>query len=229
MADSSGMLASARGIEPGLNGLFPTLLWRADAFSDSAVSGIDASANAALAQAIRDACRLDQDFTAGGYPNGYTTYASNYPLGDDPRCAALRSWILKEAEAYLRQVRVLAGWRPVLSSFFGTVGKRWSQHAAHRHENSEISGVYHVEAAAGSAALILHSPLEPLMMASRHELFKAASRWTEAEQVMQPRAGQLLLFPSWLEHAVAVQQVDGERVAISVNIVLTRSASEGVP
>jgi uncharacterized protein (TIGR02466 family) len=229
MADAPALPTACRDIEPGLNGLFPTLIWRADAFSDSAVSGIDIGINAALAQAIRDARQRDRDFSAGNYPNGYTTYASNYPLRDDPRCAALQCWILQETEAYLRQARVQPGWHPVLSSFFGTLGRRWSQHAAHRHENSEISGVYHVEAAEGSAGLILHSPLEPLMMASRHDLFKATSRWTESERVLSPRAGQLILFPSWLEHAVAVQQVDGERLAISVNIVLKKSTSEELP
>jgi hypothetical protein len=32
----------------------------------------------------------------------------------------------------------------------------------------------------------------------------------------------LILFPSWLEHAVEVQRVEGERLAISVNLVVER-------
>lgn len=201
---------------------FPTSLWRADAFSDSSASGIDVAINNGIAQAVRDACRLDAGFQNQDYHNGYTSYASNYPLQADPRCAALQSWILREAEGYLRDIGIRPGWQAVITSFFGTIGRQWSQHAAHRHENVEISGVYHIEAPEDSAALILHSPLESLQMRSRHDLFKVASPWRQSQRALAPQAGQLTLFPSWLEHAVAVQRVEGERLAISVNLVVER-------
>jgi uncharacterized protein (TIGR02466 family) len=214
--------ASKVSAKRGVEFHFPTLLWRADAFSDSAASGIDAYINAEIAEAVRDARRLDADFQNEHYNNGYTSYASNYQLKSDPRCAALKSWILREAEGYLRDIGVRTGWQAVMTSFFCTIGTQWSQHGAHRHENVEISGVYHIEAPDNSAALIVHSPLECLQMRSRHDLFKPASPWRQSRKVLPPVSGQLILFPSWLEHAVEVQRVEGERLAISVNLVVER-------
>jgi len=214
--------ASRGSAKRGVEFHFPTLLWRADAFSDSAASGIDTNINAGIAEAVRDARRLDAGFQNEHYNNGYTSYASNYQLKADPRCAALQSWILREAEGYLRDIGVRPGWRPVMTSFFCTIGNQWSQHGAHRHENVEISGVYHIEAPDDSAALIMHSPLECLQMRSRHDLFKAASPWRQSPKALPPVSGQLILFPSWLEHAVEVQRVEGERLAISLNLVVER-------
>jgi uncharacterized protein (TIGR02466 family) len=210
-------------LDSGLNQLFPTLIWRANAYADSDLSGIDSKVNAAIATAVRDACARDRAFKPADYPNGYTTYSSRFPLREDPRCAPLLYWILREAQVYFQHVGVLPGWRPVIADFFGTIGRQWSHHGAHRHENSEVSGVYYPKADAQSAALTLHSPLEPLQMASRHELFKPGSQWSETERLMPPRTGNLILFPSWLEHAVEVQREFGERIAISVNIRLERT------
>lgn len=123
MTRNAVLMPSNGQLDSGLNQLFPTLIWRANAYADSDLSGIDSKVNAAIANAVRDACARDRAFKPADYPNGYTTYSSRFPLREDPRCAPLLYWILREAQVYFQHVGVSPGWRPVISDFFGTIGR----------------------------------------------------------------------------------------------------------
>jgi uncharacterized protein (TIGR02466 family) len=79
-----------------------------------------------------------------------------------------------------------------------------------------ISGTVYVATPKGSSALKLEDPRLPLMMA-------APPRRADAPQAMQPfvylqpQAGTVLMWESWLRHEVPANAARAERISISFN------------
>ena len=86
----------------------------------------------------------------------------------------------------------------------------------HIHPHSIISGTLYVEVPRGSGAIRFEDPRLPMMMA-------APTRQPDAPDelrpfiTVQPRAGLLLLWESWLRHEVLPGTGRGERLSISFN------------
>ena len=119
-----------------------------------------------------------------------------------------------------------ARYRAKMSTFFATVAEKHSRHGSHRHERCEVSGVYYVRAPRGSAALLLHSPLEAYKSASLLHAFQPDGAWQQFYTRIVPSEGRLVLFPSWLEHEVEVHRIDSPRISISVNFVIESRTGE---
>ena len=83
----------------------------------------------------------------------------------------------------------------------------------HRHELSVISGALYVEAPEGSVGLNFHSPLAQCRMA---EMILGSNEWNENLHTVECKEGQLILFPSWLEHSTDLNRSD-KRVVVSFN------------
>lgn len=82
----------------------------------------------------------------------------------------------------------------------------------HRHEGSIISGAFYLKVDNKSVPLIFKSPLHPYKMI---DIFKTPSQYSCSLYNLKPTIGQLVLFPSWLEHETDPEC--GERVVISFN------------
>ena len=81
-------------------------------------------------------------------------------------------------------------------------------HSFHLHPQSIVSGTYYVRTPRGCAGLKFEDP--------RLSKFMAAPSRT-AHIAYPARAGEVILFESWLRHEVPANQADGERVSISFN------------
>jgi uncharacterized protein (TIGR02466 family) len=93
---------------------------------------------------------------------------------------------------------------------------RGTAHSFHLHPQSAVSGTYYVKTPRGCPGLKFEDPRLAQMMA-------APPRQAEAAPEHRPhigypaRAGELILFESWLRHEVPANPVAGERVSISFN------------
>lgn len=149
-----------------------------------------------------------------GY-KGYTSYASlnDLPLRD-PAFAALKRALTRHAAAFAKTL----AWdvKPRLDSLWVNLLKGGGHHSAHIHPHSILSGTLYVEAPAGSGAIRFEDPRLPLMMAAplrRADASEALRPFVEVE----PSAGLLLLWESWLRHEVLPGSGRGERLSISFN------------
>jgi uncharacterized protein (TIGR02466 family) len=89
-------------------------------------------------------------------------------------------------------------------------------HALHLHPLSFISGTYYVVTPRGCPGLKFEDPRLDRFMAAPPKLLRA--RRENQNHVTYPaEAGNVILFESWLRHAVAANRVDGERISISFN------------
>jgi uncharacterized protein (TIGR02466 family) len=105
-----------------------------------------------------------------------------------------------------------------ITSCWGNVHRRGNSIGWHRHPNSFISGVYYVETPEPCSALLFNDPrkAELVFDVARSE----DTVWNSPLYPVAPVAGNVLLFPSWLEHTVNSNESDGERISISFNAML---------
>ena len=175
---------------------------------------------AELAHSIRS---LAEDDEAGkgwsrdkGY-KGYTSYASLNDLPKrDPAFADLQKLLVRHASSFAGELAFGLGRKPRLDSLWVNLLKPGGHHSAHIHPHSILSGTLYVEVPKGGGSIRFEDPRLPMMMA-------APVRGDDAPEELrpfvsiEPRAGLLLLWESWLRHEVLPGKATAERLSISFN------------
>ena len=149
---------------------------------------------------------------------GYTSYAS---LNDLPQRASifglLKTKLDKHAQAFARDLELdLGGRRLKLDSLWANVLKPGAAHAGHIHPHSVISGTVYVSTPKGASALKLEDPRLPLMMAAPPRQPDAAES-ARSFIYLQPQAGSLIMWESWLRHEVPPNAAKRARISLSFN------------
>ncbi len=178
----------------------------------------DALGDDALIAELADACReLAGEDRAGrawskdkGY-RGYTSYASldDLPVRD-PRFGDLVRLLNRHVAAFARDCDFdLGGRRLKLDSLWVNILKPGGVHSGHIHPHSAVSGTLYVAVPPGSGALKVEDPRLGLMM--------AAPARPDSFVYVEPIAGSVLLWESWLRHEVMPNAAKSERISISFN------------
>ena len=169
-----------------------------------------------LAIATEDAAgrRWSRDHGYGGY----TSYASLNDLTARASVfAGLEQAIARHVGLFARDLQFdLGGRRLKLDSLWINVMNRGAIHAPHIHPHSAISGTYYVTVPPGSGAIRFEDPRLGLMMAAPPRK-KSARPENRVFFDVAPRAGQLLLWESWLRHGVETNKARANRISISFN------------
>ena len=180
--------------------------------------------DAALLADLDDGCRmLAQDDRAGrawskahGY-RGYTSYAS---LDDLPRRDPVIGDLVKALNRHVAAFARECGFdlaKPLkLDSLWVNVMERGGVHSGHIHPHSVVSGTMYVAVPTGSGALKLEDPRLGLMMAAPRRSADAAPDLHSFVYV-EPSAGAIFLWESWLRHEVMPNAAKEPRISISFN------------
>jgi uncharacterized protein (TIGR02466 family) len=149
---------------------------------------------------------------------GYTSYAS---LNDLTRRASvfaeLQEQLEKHAEVFVRALDFdMAGKRLALDSLWVNVMREDAVHTAHIHPHAAISGTYYVSVPKGAAPIQFEDPRLGMMMAAPVKK-KSARPENQTFVRVQPKAGTLLLWESFLRHKVTRNKARGTRISISFN------------
>lgn len=181
--------------------------------------------SSALVDVLRTTCGAIADEDGAGQSwcrehgyKGYTSYAS---LDDLPRRASVFGDLVRlidpKVAAFARSLDLdLGGRRLVLDSFWINVLEPGGHHAAHVHPHSVVSGTFYVDVPKGASAIRFEDPRLPMMMAAPPR--KATARLANRTFVsVEPKAGTLLLWESWLRHEVPVNNARRQRVSLSFN------------
>jgi uncharacterized protein (TIGR02466 family) len=196
--------------------LFATRLYEA--------SLADGKGFAAFNAELEDACRgVAEEDAAGrawskakGYA-GYTSYAS---LGDLPRRATvfdqLKKKLDRHAAKFAEDLAFDLDGKLVLDSLWINILKPGGAHSGHIHPHSVLSGTVYVTVPPGASALKLEDPRLPMMMAAPTRLLEAAEDLQPFVYV-EPTAGTVLMWESWLRHEVPANAAKAERISVSFN------------
>ncbi len=200
---------------PHIASLFATPLYRAEI----------GNGHPRLHREIRAEClmiaaddKAGQAWSRGHGYRGYTSYASlNDLTWRSPVMAELATVISGHVAAFARTLDLDVGRRPwVPDSLWINSLAPGGHHAAHIHPHSVISGTYYVDVPKGASAIRFEDPRLGLMMAAPPR--KATARLANRTFVeVQPKAGTVLLWESWLRHEVPVNKARTNRVSLSFN------------
>jgi uncharacterized protein (TIGR02466 family) len=89
-------------------------------------------------------------------------------------------------------------------------------HSLHLHPLSVLSGTYYVDVPRGASSIKFEDPRLASMMAAPPKLAEARERNQQFVK-LQPVAGHVLLWESWLRHEVPPNAADEDRVSVSFN------------
>lgn len=199
---------------PEISTLFVTKLYRAE-FAEARAR------NAELLKACKAIAAEDEAGKQWSKEKGYRGYTSYASLNDlphrDPSFAALKRDLDKHAAAFAKALHFDLGARKLkLDSIWINVLEPGGAHSGHIHPHSVLSGTYYVEVPAGASALKLEDPRLPMMMAAPARREDAP----EAERTfvyVTPKAGEVLMWESFLRHEVPVNAARKARVSVSFN------------
>lgn len=165
---------------------------------------------------IRDYDVAGRRWSESNYPGGYTSYGSMDQLH---RFSSTFDQLRRRIDRHVRRYAEALEWDVEADALQMTdcwinLMPRGCAHSFHVHPQSVISGSYYVQMPKGASSLKFEDPRLTRMMAAppRH----ADAR--EGYHLSKPaRAGQVILFESWLRHEVPASRIDELRVSVSFN------------
>ncbi len=177
--------------------------------------------NAELAEACQMLAAEDRAGQAWCKAKGYGGYTSYASLDDLPTRATvfgdLKRRLDKHAAAFAGQLAFdLGAGKLRMDSLWVNILKPGATHTGHIHPHSVLSGTVYVAVPPGAGGLRLEDPRLPLMMAAPPRRADAPEA-LQTFVTLQPAAGALYLWESWLRHEVTPNQAKGERISISFN------------
>lgn len=103
-----------------------------------------------------------------------------------------------------------------INSMWVNIMRPGAQHTAHIHPHSVISGTYYLQTPLGCSSIKFEDPRMGFFMNA--PLVKPSAKTSHKRFVnLQPRAGDLILFESWLRHEVPRNETKKPRISVSFN------------
>jgi uncharacterized protein (TIGR02466 family) len=192
-----------------IKALFPTLLYQ------SALTKADAARfNRTLldeCQALAASDAAGRKWSAKHYLGGYTSYGS---LDRLHLVSSVFAGLAKRLDPHAKAFAVklpydLAGRSLAMTDCWLNVMPSGVVHSLHLHPTSFISGTYYVQVPKGAGVLKFEDPRLSRMM--------AAPPARRPFVGLPAKAGDVILFESWLRHEVPPARYAGERISISFN------------
>lgn len=195
---------------------FPTLIYHDRLLSRGGI---------ALNRELLRECAQIREYDAAGrrwsqtrYPGGYTSYGSMDRLHQfSSTFDQLRQAIDPHVKAYARSLEWdLRGGRLAMTDCWINIMPPGCAHSFHLHPQAVVSGTYYVKTPRGCPGLKFEDPRLSRLMAAPPRKAKRDSQ--QGPHVMYPaKAGEVILFESWLRHEVPANLVSDERISISFN------------
>lgn len=150
------------------------------------------------------------EWSRKNYRKGYTSYSSISNLHE--QFTVFDRLKIKLDGAVMKYARDLdltfPRGRLEISSFWVNVMPADCYHAFHLHPNSIVSGTFYLSVPKGASPLRVEDPRAGLFMASPPRTIQIDLR---------PKAGEVILFESWLKHEVPPHSSKEDRVSVSFN------------
>jgi uncharacterized protein (TIGR02466 family) len=145
-------------------------------------------------------------------------WQSGPDLDRDPVFAGFAAFAMQAVRDRFEAMR----YRPsplAITGMWGNINVPGFTHSVHAHPNNFISGVYYVTAPQGAGGLVFHDPRK------QHQVLVPAlieaTPMNATATALPAVEGQMILFPSWLEHYTEENRAEVPRVSIAFNLMLT--------
>lgn len=110
-----------------------------------------------------------------------------------------------------------------ISEMWLNINKPTNYNILHHHGDSFLSGVYYVSVPPDAGKLWFRHPSVAKTVINWNEYFDGLNEHNSNSWYVEPKAGDLIIFPSWLEHEVDQNNSNEERISIAFNLKLMRA------
>jgi uncharacterized protein (TIGR02466 family) len=199
-----------------INAWFPTFIY-SEPLLKTGLERFNADL-AAECRSLREFDRAGRNWSKKNYPGGYTSYASLNELHRfSSTFTRMEGRITRHVRLFAKALDMdLRGREIRMTDCWVNIMPPNSAHSMHLHPLSFLSGTYHVATPEGCPGIKFEDPRLDRFMAAPPRI--ASPRKANLTHVTYPaRAGNLILFESWLRHGVAQNSANGERISISFN------------
>jgi len=165
--------------------------------------------------------KMGQKWSKENYPGGYTSYGSVADLHCRyPSFAAFEELLQPHAEAFAKA----QGWNLkemdlCMTHLWVNIMPEHTYHTLHIHPHSQLSGAYYVQTPTKSVALKIEDPRMGFYMNA-----PVRENGTEASEELYfkvpAKAGDFVIFESWVRHEVSPNQSAKSRISLSYNYSL---------
>ena len=199
--------------------LFPTTYYYAPLIKDARKRQMLLKEIRSEIPRIRDYDDAGRKWSEKNYIGGYTSYGSLSELHQfSSTFAELKHHLDSHVEIFAKGLDADLKNHPLeITQLWANVMPAGVVHSGHLHPLSSISGTFYVDVPKGSSGLKFEDPRLGLFMGSVPRKQKGAGPRSLRHHVLQPEAGWVVLFESWLRHEVPPNPVAGERVSCSFN------------
>ena len=107
---------------------------------------------------------------------------------------------------------------PKLGNMWANINYKGSLNMPHVHANSLFSGAYYIKVPKNSGFLKINDPRQGTHYIKPAKKDKLPLHLAPEIHV-QPKENRIIMFPSWLEHCVGVNESDDIRISVSFNFI----------
>ena len=108
--------------------------------------------------------------------------------------------------------------KPKLGNMWANINYKGSLNMPHVHANSLFSGAYYIKVPKNSGFLKINDPRQGTHYIKPAKKDKLPLHLAPEIHV-QPKENRIIMFPSWLEHCVEVNESDDIRISVSFNFL----------
>ncbi|MBC7420753.1 MAG: hypothetical protein H7328_08495 [Bdellovibrio sp.] len=159
-----------------------------------------------------------QKWSSKNYQNGYTSYGSwdqMHKMSSTFR--DLEKKIDKHVQALIKNLDFEIDKKALkMDSCWVNIMPPGAQHTSHLHPNSVISGTFYVAIPAKSSAIKFEDPRLGLFM-NAPTVKLSGRKENQRFFSLDPKAGDVVLFESWLKHEVPRNESKKPRISVSFN------------
>jgi uncharacterized protein (TIGR02466 family) len=190
--------------------IFPTLVWKL-ALKAPLRDALNSKILAMLERTRRDLPALEPG----------QGWQSEQTLHQRAEFQELVSCVSHVASTVLRFLRI-DGQVFEVTGCWATVLAKGAAHKIHSHPNNFLSGVYYVRVDPGGDSINFHDPRSQTRI-MRPPVWELTAENTD-QVVVRVTTGNLLMFPSYLEHSVDANMSEEERISVSFNLMFSSFA-----
>jgi len=142
----------------------------------------------------------------------WSTYAYDTELFKRPEFREISKAIAQYVRLYLDKRQWKQEVKILMTELWVNYQSKYQYQEYHDHRERLVSGIYYVDVPEGTPGIMMKTPLK----ANYDDLFFNEEAVQEVNH-LNIETGDILLFPSWLDHGVKANMTDKHRVNISFN------------
>ena len=126
--------------------------------------------------------------------------------------------IFKAVECILNDVLFIAsGYQVDITAMWANKQKPNQQFHHHRHHNNILSGVFYANEGDSFPPITFYNPVDPQLCPTHIGKYNQFNSISYSQSTIK---NMLLIFPAYLDHSVAINESDKERISVSFNVIL---------